>query len=60
MSSILAKINAEPVLVIAVIQAVLTLLVTFGLRLTPDQTGAILTLSGAILAIVARGQVTPA
>ena len=37
----------------------LTLVVSFGLHLTAEQIGAILTMTGAILAIVARGKVTP-
>lgn len=59
MSAILARLSNEPVLIVTLVQTVLTLAVTFGLHLTPEQTGAILALTGAILGIVARGQVTP-
>jgi hypothetical protein len=60
MSTIIDKISEEPVLAVTLVQAVLTLAVTFGLHLTPEQIGAVLTLTGAILGIVARGKVTPA
>jgi len=47
----------------AVISAVLTLLVAFGLDLTQDQTNAVLGAAGAILPLVAgffiRARVTP-
>lgn len=59
MSALLARLNDEPVLVVALVQTVLTLAVTFGLHLTTEQTGAILAVTGAILAIVARGKVQP-
>lgn len=59
MSAILAKISAEPVLVVAVVQSIITLGVSFGLQLTAEQIGGILLVTNAILAIVARGRVTP-
>ena len=59
-NAMLDKIRSEPVLVTALIQAVLTLVVSFGLQLSADQIGAILACSGAVLAIVARSQVSPA
>ena len=49
----------EPVLVLGVVQAVLALVVSFGLNLTGDQIGAILAVSAAILSVVARTQVLP-
>ena len=59
MNAIIARIQDEPVLVTALIQGVLTLAVSFGLHLTPEQIGAVLALSGAILAFIARAKVTP-
>ena len=59
MNAILARLNDEPVLAVTLVQCIITLAVTFGLHLTPEQAGAILALTGAILGIVARGKVTP-
>lgn len=50
----------EPVAILTVVQMVITLLVTFGLRLTPEQTGAIVAVTAAILGLIARSKVTPA
>ena len=55
----LEKIKSEPVLVVAFVQAVLVLLVAFGLDLTKEQAAAILGVTGAVLAFVARSKVTP-
>ncbi len=52
-------LGREPAMVLALVQAVLVLAVTFGLHLTPEQTGAILTLSAVILGLITRTQVTP-
>ena len=60
MSAIIDKINAEPVLFYQLVQSVITLIVAFGLRLSPEQIGAILLVTGAALSIVTRGKVTPA
>jgi hypothetical protein len=49
--------KAEPTAILALIQAGITLLVCFGLHLTIEQVGAILTFSGALLAVVNRSQV---
>lgn len=59
MSAIWARISDEPVLAVTLVQTILTLGITFGAHLTPEQTGAILSVTGALLAIVARGKVTP-
>jgi hypothetical protein len=49
--------------IMAVVQAALGLLVGFGLDLSADQVAAVMTFSGAVLALIAgvviRGQVTP-
>jgi hypothetical protein len=53
------KIRNEPVLATALIQALLILAVSFGLDLSDAQQAAILGLSAAVLAVVARSKVTP-
>lgn len=55
----LERIRREPVLVTALTQAVLGLLLAFGLDLTNDQVGSIMALTAAGLAFVARRKVTP-
>lgn len=52
-------LGREPTMVLALIQALIVCGVTFGLRLTPEQTGAILTLSAITLGLITRSQVTP-
>ena len=59
MNALLARIDAEPVLVVTLVQALLTVAVTFGARLTPEQTGALLIATGAALNILARKKVSP-
>jgi hypothetical protein len=41
------------------VQAVLGLLLAFGVELTTEQTGAILAITAAVLALFVRSQVTP-
>lgn len=50
----------EPAMVLALVQAVIVLGVSFGLRLTPEQSGAILALTAVILGLWTRTKVTPA
>lgn len=50
----------EPAMVLALIQTAIVLGVSFGLRLTPEQTGAILAFTAVILGLITRRQVTPA
>lgn len=50
----------EPAMVVALVQCVIVLGVSFGLRLTPEQSGAILALTAVILGLVTRTQVSPA
>lgn len=47
----------EPTAVLAVIQAGLTLLLSFGLHLSGEQMASIVTFSGLLLALVNRSQV---
>lgn len=49
--------NSEPTAILGLIQAALTLVVCFGLRLSPEQIGAILGFSGAVLTFINRSQV---
>ena len=53
------RIKKEPALVAGVVQAVLGLLLAFGVELTTEQTGAILAITAAVLALFVRSQVTP-
>lgn len=50
----------EPAMVLALVQAVLVLVVAFGLNLGPDQIGAILAVTAVILGLVTRSRVSPA
>lgn len=51
--------DREPALIIGAIQALLALVVAFGLDLTAEQTGAILALSAALLSVWTRSNVSP-
>ena len=50
----------EPAMVLAFVQAVIVVAVSFGLQLTTDQTAAILALTAIVLGLITRTQVTPA
>ena len=52
-------IRREPAAIAGVVQAVLALLVAFGLDLSPEQIGAILAVTAAVLGLVVRSQVSP-
>lgn len=58
-ASMLDKIRNEPVLITGLVQAALALAVTFGLGVSEEQVGAILAVTAAVLALVARSRVTP-
>ena len=49
----------NPAMVLALVGAVISLGVAFGLELTAEQTGAILALVQIILGLITRSQVTP-
>lgn len=49
----------EPAIIIGLVQAVIALGAAFGLDLSPEQVGALLAATAAILAVVTRSQVTP-
>lgn len=53
------RIKNEPALYIGLVQAILALVVTFGLDLSVEQVGAILAVTAAVLSVVTRTQVTP-
>ena len=50
----------EPAIVLALVQAVIALVVAFGLQLEPDQIGAILAVTAVVLGLITRSQVSPA
>ena len=49
----------EPAMVLALVQAVIALVVAFGLSLAPDQTGAILAVTAVVLGLITRSRVSP-
>ena len=49
----------EPAMVLALVQAVIALVVAFGLSLEPDQIGAILAVTAVVLGLITRSQVSP-
>lgn len=49
--------NSEPTAMLALLQAGITLGISFGLHLTPEQIGAIVTFSGLLFALINRSQV---
>ena len=51
--------NSEPALIYAAIQAVLGLVLAFGLDLSNEQTGSILALTAAVLGLATRSRVEP-
>ena len=51
--------SREPVMFLAVLQAGLALLLCFGVRLSPEQTGAIMAFAAAVLGLITRSQVQP-
>lgn len=56
--NVFEKVRNEPVLVTGFIQAVLGLLLAFGVNLSNEQVGSLMAVSAAMLAFIARGQVT--
>lgn len=49
----------EPAMVVALVQAILVLAISFGLDLTEEQTAGILTLTAIVLGLITRSQVSP-
>lgn len=52
-------LNREPVAIMFVVQTGIALAMGFGLDLTTEQMGLILTFTGAVLTLITRQQVTP-
>ncbi len=50
----------EPAMVLALAQAVIALVVAFGLSLALDQIGAILAVTAVVLGLITRSRVAPA
>ena len=59
LGGIWGRIKGEPVVTLGLVQAGLALAVSFGLGWTPEQIGASLALTAALLSFIAREQVTP-
>ena len=55
----LDRVRREPALVSGLVAAVIALVVSFGLELSPEQIGSIMAVVAALLAFVVRSQVTP-
>lgn len=53
------RIKNEPAVVLGLVQAIIALVVAFGLDLTGEQTASILAVTAAVLAFVVRQRVTP-
>lgn len=53
-------LGREPAMVLALVQTVLALVVTFGLHLSTEQVGAILAVTAVVLGLITRSKVTPA
>lgn len=51
--------DREPALVLGLVQAVLALILAFGVDLSTEQVGAILAVTAAVLGYVTRSKVTP-
>ncbi len=51
--------NREPAAILAAVQAVVALAISFGLSLTPEQVGGILAVTAILLGLVTRSQVSP-
>lgn len=52
-------LRTEPALVAGAIQALLALVIAFGVPLSDEQVGAILAVTAAVLALAVRASVTP-
>lgn len=51
--------RAEPAVIVSLATALITLAVSFGLKLTEDQTAAIVTVVGLLAGLITRSQVSP-
>lgn len=55
----MAIFNREPVVILALVNALIALGIGFGLNVTGEQTALVMTFSSAVLAFIGRSQVTP-
>ena len=51
--------NREPAAILAALQAIIAVAVSFGLDLSAEQVGGILAATAAVLGLVTRSRVTP-
>ena len=51
--------NREPAVILALVQAGIALVVSFGVDLSVEQTGALLAFTAGVLGFVTRSRVTP-
>lgn len=51
--------NREPAMIVAALEAVIAVGLSFGLNMSPEQTGAILAAVAIVLGLVTRSQVAP-
>ena len=51
--------NREPAAIIAALQTLLAVAITFGLDLSAEQVGGILAATAAVLGLITRSQVSP-
>lgn len=51
--------NREPAAIIAALQTLLAVAITFGLNLSAEQVGGILAATAAVLGLITRSQVSP-
>lgn len=59
MNAIIERARTEPVLVVALVEALLALALVFGLNISVEQVGAIMLVVNAALAFVVRSKVSP-
>lgn len=59
MSGIWTLWGREPAMVVALVQAIIVLAISFGLQMTPEQQGAILAITAVVLGLITRSQVSP-
>jgi hypothetical protein len=52
--------KSEPAAILGAVQAIVALVVAFGLSLSPEQIGSIMAAVAAVVAVVVRSQVSPA
>ena len=50
---------SEPTMILAVVQSIIALVISFGVGLTTEQVGAIMAASSAIIGLITRSRVVP-